>query len=194
MGGAQIAEIDGAAWNVSLERSGRRRCHLAGEPGAARPDGDAAERLGTHPLRRRLGRGAARQRCDGPLRPFRSADQSAPVLARIPLHLAAGFVPAAAPAATVRLLLPSPLHPPRVVKGRHRCNPLRSTAKVAAPVPVAKHQKFNEQPPHSSLYGLRANRLAVERLAILGGNRENMSHGVAGLGFHFPIGRAAPHL
>ena len=142
MGGAQIAEIDGAAWNVSLERSGRRRCHLAGEPGAARPDGDAAERLGTHPLRRRLGRGAARQRCDGPLRPFRSADQSAPVLARIPLHLAAGFVPAAAPAATVRLLLSSPLHPPRVVKGRHRCNPLRSTAKVAAPVPVAKHQKL----------------------------------------------------
>jgi len=52
MGGAQIAEIDGAAWNVSLEPSGEDGATWQEKPGAAHPDSDAAGRLDIHPLRR----------------------------------------------------------------------------------------------------------------------------------------------
>ena len=73
--------------------------------------------------------------------------------------------------------------------GRHRvcrCNPLRSTAKVAAPAPVAKDQKL--------MNGRLTRRSADCTLIVSSLNawrsstaiEENMSHGVAGLGFHFP--------
>jgi hypothetical protein len=83
------------------------------------------------------------------------------------------------------------------VKGRHRvcrCNPLRSTTTVAGPAPIAKHQKL--------MNGRLTRRSAYCTLIVSSLNdwrssaalEENISHGVAGLGFYFPIGRAAPHL
>jgi len=195
MGGAQIAEIDGAAWNVSLERSGRRRCHLAGEPGAAHPDSAAAGRLDIHPLRH-----------DSVVPP-----QDSDVTVRfvyfdrqINPHPSSPGFRFTLPPGSFRPPRPRPLcdccclPPASVRRGSSRvgtrvcrCDQQR---RLRRPPPVAKHQKLMDG---------RLTRRSTDCTLIVSSLNdwrssaaieENMSHRVAGLGFHFPIGRAAPHL